>query len=63
MSLAEARRDDVRVVIRNGRTAYYPKCQFCGAEVRVISYLPRNHYTCEACRPYKALFRKTSRHA
>ena len=59
MSLAEARKDGVRVVTQNGHIAYYPRCQFCGAEVRSLCYIPRNRYTCEGCRPYKVLFQKT----
>ena len=59
MSYNDARHDGVRVANENGRTVYYPRCQFCGAEVRSWSYLPRNRYTCKACRPYKTLFLKT----
>ncbi|MGJ4851718.1 hypothetical protein ACH6CV_15865 [Bacillota bacterium Meth-B3] len=59
MSYLEAKRDGVRVERENGRTVYYPRCQFCGAEVRSWNYLPKNHYTCKACRPYKHLFQKT----
>ncbi|MEA4898686.1 MAG: hypothetical protein VB067_03125 [Christensenellaceae bacterium] len=59
MSYKEAKIAGVRVGNENGRTVYYPRCQFCGAEVRSWSYLPRNRYTCTACRPYKSLFRKT----
>jgi len=59
MSLSEARKDGVRVATQNDRNVYYPRCQYCGAEVRSLNYLPRNRYTCDACRPYKALFQKT----
>jgi len=59
MSLSEARKDGVRVATQNGRNVYYPRCQFCGAEARSLTYLPRNRYTCDACRPYKVLFQKT----
>ena len=51
--------EGVRVATQNGRTVYYPRCQFCGAEVRSLNYISRNRYTCDACRPYKALFQKT----
>ncbi|MEA5064437.1 MAG: hypothetical protein VB065_00180 [Eubacteriales bacterium] len=56
MSYTEAQRDGIRTVQEKGQTIYYPRCQFCGAEVRSWNYLPRNRYTCEACRPFKALF-------
>ena len=59
MSYKEALKDGIRAVNENGRTVYYPRCQFCGVEVRSWSYLPHNRYTCKACRPYKAIFLKT----
>ena len=59
MSYTEAQRDGIRTVQEKGQTIYYPRCQFFGAEVRSWNYLPRDRYTCEACRPFKALFKKT----
>ena len=59
MSYIDAKNDGVRVDNEKGQTIYYPRCQFCGDEVRSWNYLPRNRYTCKACRPYKAQFQKT----
>ena len=39
----------------------YPRCQFCGMEVRSWNYLPSYHYTCALCRPYKALLQKEAK--
>jgi formamidopyrimidine-DNA glycosylase len=58
LSYLEAKADGIRIEAQNRQTMYYPRCQFCGQEVRSFSYLRRNRYTCPACRPYKALFQK-----
>ena len=61
MSYIEAKRDGIRSEQVNGRTYYYPRCQFCGMEVRSWNYLPSYHYTCALCRPYKALLQKEAK--
>lgn len=61
MSYIEAKRDGVRSEQVNGRTYYYPRCQFCGTEVRSWNYLPSYRYTCTLCRPYKALLQKETK--
>ena len=58
MSYLEAKADGIRIEMENRQTLYYPRCQFCGQEVRSFNYLRRNQYTCPVCRPYKALFQK-----
>lgn len=35
---------------RNGMTAYYPPCHYCGAPVKSFTYNPSFQYACAACR-------------
>ena len=58
MSYADAMRDGIRVAREHGQSVYYPRCQFCGLEVRSWNYLAQNRYTCKQCRPHKRLLQK-----
>jgi len=51
MSYQEALRDGVRTVRTAKGMLSYPRCRFCGTEVRQISYIPQNKYVCAGCRP------------
>ena len=59
MSYEEARRDGVRAANENGRTVYYPRCQFCGREFFAMNYRSDVRYTCDRCKPIKKLLLAT----
>lgn len=51
MGYYEAIQDNVRISKdKNGDTWYYPKCQFCGAEVPNWAYKRGVKYTCNDCK-------------
>lgn len=51
MSYPEALKDGIPMEqMRNGMTAYYPPCHYCGAPVRSLTYNPSLKYACVACR-------------
>ena len=59
MSYHEALEDEIRIKKAGCQTIYYPGCQFCGYEVRSLSYLRNRQYTCNDCRKHKSILLKT----
>jgi len=61
MSYHEALSDGVRTA----RTRcdlyniYFPRCRFCGEEVRSLNYIRSYHYSCAQCRKKKKILLRT----
>ena len=55
MGYADAIRDGIRMTTKNHPRGYYPRCQFCGAEMYTMNYRSDIRYTCAQCRPMKKL--------
>lgn len=59
MSYKEAIDDGIRIVKAGHSNYYYPRCRFCGEEVRSLNYLRERHYVCKDCKPHKDILLKT----
>lgn len=59
MSYNEAIADGIRIIKDQIQTIYYPRCQFCGDEVKSFNYIRSINYTCPGCRPMKRVLLKT----
>jgi hypothetical protein len=61
MSYHEALADGVRTTrTRRGLAEiYFPRCRFCGEEVRSLNYIRSYHYCCIQCRKKKKILLRT----
>lgn len=55
MGYIDAMKDGIRLSGKNEPRGYYPRCQFCGAELFSMNYRSDIRYTCNHCKPMKKL--------
>lgn len=55
MGYRDAMKDGIRLSGKNEPRGYYPRCQFCGAELFSMNYRSDIRYTCNHCKPMKKL--------
>jgi len=59
MSYKEALQDGIRIEKCGRQSRYYPRCIFCGTEVKSYNYVQHYNYICSDCRKLKNTFMKT----
>lgn len=58
MSYKEAVTDGIKIVY-GSMNVYYPRCRFCGEEVKSFHYIPTRYYYCPDCRKKKKVLLST----